>query len=479
MSLYDHSEIIPTAVLVGICLPGQTLQETSDSLNELDRLVATLGYRVIHKIWQKRDSTKSATILGEGKLKELANYTGGSGKIVSPIHRKKTKAAIRQENEAANHLDKANANEEELEEELDEDFGQEQEVTPVSETADFVIFDCDLSPSQLRNIENATNAKALDRTGVIIEIFSRHAKTRASRLQVEIARLSYLAPRLRETSGFDDRGSAGGMGGKGAGESSLELDRRAIRDRIKALKDEFSLIDQEQENRRSRRNQENTVCLVGYTNAGKSSLMRALTGNTAYVANKLFATLDTTVRSLEPPVTPNILISDTVGFIKKLPHDLIASFRSTLDEAKSASLLLFVVDASDPNMREQLAVTQDVLSEIGADEIPRLHLLNKIDQVEKDEQQRLSQEFPGSVLISTFDQNDVQNLKNRLIDFFDQRLGKFEILVPYQCKGIIGDLRKKTKVLDEAYNDQGFQFTLLAKTEYIEKLRKEIDDYFR
>src|SRR6185312_7095457 len=184
-----------------------------------------------------------------------------------------------------------------------------------------VVVDCDLSPSQLRNLESATGVTVLDRTGVIIEIFSRHARTRAAKLQVEIARLTYVAPRIRETGGGGER-----EGGKGAGETSIELDRRKIRDRIKELKQELESIGQEHLTRRSRREQEACVALVGYTNAGKSSLMRAMTGSEVLVADQLFATLDTTVRPMFPESRPKILISDTVGFIKKLPHDLVASF---------------------------------------------------------------------------------------------------------------------------------------------------------
>ena len=229
-----------------------------------------------------------------------------------------------------------------------------------------MLVDHDLTPTQQRNLEKATGADVLDRTSVILEIFHRHAKTREARLQVEIARLRYLAPRLREGGGGGDR-VRGGVGGKGAGESALELDRRRIRDRIAELKHELSRIEGGAKTRRERRSELPTVALVGYTNAGKSSLMRALTSTEVYVADKLFATLDTTVRRLVPPTEPPILVTDTVGFIKKLPHDLVASFRSTLDEAGDADLLLHVVDAGDPAHADQLAVTREVLAEIGAD----------------------------------------------------------------------------------------------------------------
>src|SRR6185369_3973410 len=186
--------------------------------------------------------------------------------------------------------------------------------------------------------ERATGAQVLDRTGVIVDIFHRHAKSREARMQVEIARLNYVAPRMRESGGGRER-----QAGRGAGESGLELDRRKIRDRIAELRAALAVIQEDDSNRRQARRDQLRVALVGYTNAGKSSLMRALTGSEVLVADKLFATLDTTVRALLPETRPKILLSDTVGFIQKLPHDLVASFRSTLDEALEASLLLYVV----------------------------------------------------------------------------------------------------------------------------------------
>lgn len=480
MTLIDQTPKIPKAVLVGIKLSGQTDAEIQSSLDELERLVTTLGYDVIGRLWQKRNSTKSAAVLGDGKLRELAKWTGGTGEIGPFFEKKKSKAALRWEKE---ELEAELAEQESSGEDLDsaveeiEDLGHDQSPAGVpAELAEHVVFDCELSPSQLRNIERATGAKALDRTGVIIEIFSRHAKSRAARLQVEIARLSYLSPRLRETSGADDRGSAGGMGGKGAGETSLELDRRTIRDRIKALKDEFASIDQEQDIRRNRRSQEHTVALVGYTNAGKSSLMRALTGSEVYVADKLFATLDTTVRTLQPETHPKILVSDTVGFIKKLPHDLIASFRSTLDEAKNASLLLFVVDCSDPSFREQLKVTQEVLAEVGAGEIPKFLVLNKVDRLAEDQMLFLAREFPDAVFLSALNRDHVLKLRDRLISYFDTLMTEESVLVPYASQGILGEVRERAKVLSEEYTDTGVNLRLLAPPDFIKKIQAKIRD---
>ena len=255
-----------------------------------------------------------------------------------------------------------------------------------------MLVDHDLSPSQARNLERATSAEVLDRSAVILAIFQRHARSREARLQVEIARLSYWAPRVREQSGGKDR-EGGGIGGRGAGESSLELDRRKLRDRIAELRAEIKAIEHEAGVRRQRREEQNKVALVGYTNAGKSSLMRALTGSGVMVADRLFATLDTTVRALQPETKPRVLVSDTVGFIKKLPHELVASFRSTLDEARDAELLLHVVDAADAAFPAQIEVTRAVLDDIGA-QGPRLLLLNKIDRVDAARREALRRRVP-------------------------------------------------------------------------------------
>ena len=263
--------------------------------------------------------------------------------------------------------------------------GKREELRSLAEDADIILVDHEISPSQARNLEKETGCEVMDRTMVILEIFHRHARSRAARAQVEIARLGYMAPRMREAAklaGPQGRGRSG-VGGRGASESRAELDRRKIRDRISELEKELAAMGAERKTQRARRQERPglaRVALVGYTNAGKSTLMRALTGSEALVADKLFATLDTTVRALHPESVPRVLVSDTVGFIKNLPHGLVASFKSTLDEALEASLLLHVVDASDPGFERQLAVTEEVLDEIGAKDVPRILVLNKIDR---------------------------------------------------------------------------------------------------
>ena len=452
------------AVLVAIQTPGVTREELDGSLHELSRLVKTLGYQVVGHVTQKRNSEKFSTVLGQGKLTELARWTGGPGTIGMSFEKPMHKAALKQEATESDEVD-------DFLEEEPEDLC-EGSLTP-HQQAQIVIVDCDLSPSQLSNLERAVGVPVLDRTGVIIEIFSRHARTRAARLQVEIARLNYLAPRLRETGGGRER-QGGGIGGKGAGETSLELDKRRIRDRVKELKSELAAIGDEHHTRRARRGSELTVALVGYTNAGKSSLMRAMTGSDVLVADKLFATLDTTIRPLYPETRPKVLMSDTVGFIKKLPHDLVASFKSTLDEAASASLVLFVVDASDPSFRSQLDVTRNVLAEMGATDIPCLLVLNKQDRLGPEEIVSLKSEYPDAVFLSTRNPNDVIALRERIMGYFEQEMIDEELHIPFTAQKILAEIRSLMRILSEQYDAEGVTIQVRSTPEHLTVIKKKL-----
>ena len=464
---HETAARVERALLVGVQLPGDSDRDLSDSLAELSRLAETLGLEIVGEISQKRPNLQGALVIGEGKLVEIARVTGGTGKVASVVRRKATRAEIRR------------ADEEAAPDELDESSGAEAEDEPQAEStesfarANVAVFDCELTPSQTRNLESALGARVMDRTGVIIEIFSRHARTRAARLQVEIARLAYLAPRLRETGGGGDRGG-GGVGGRGAGESSIELDRRKIRDRIKELKRELDAILEEQSARRERRARlARTAALVGYTNAGKSSLMRAMTGSDIYVADKLFATLETTVRPVHPAATPAILLSDTVGFIKKLPHDLVASFRSTLDEALNASLLIYVVDASDPAFPSQLQTTRETLAETGVGDAPSWLVLNKQDLLTDEDRERLARELPDAIFLSTRDPASVSALRERLIAHFDADLEEAVIRVRFDAKGAVGEVRARMRVIEESYDESGARLRVRAPKDALEQLLRK------
>ena len=448
------------AALVAVQLPGVTDVDHAADLAELGRLVHTLGHEVVATVTQRRSALAAAAVLGEGKLKQLAALTGGDGIVPSGAPEKKDKARKKR---SAAEADDAPAEPEE-----DEDGGDGPGPAPPRKVT-VIVVDHEISPSQARNLERATGAEVLDRTGVIVEIFHRHAKSREAKLEVEIARLNYVAPRLREGGAGADR-QRGGIGGKGAGESAIELDKRKIRDRIAELREELAAIQKEQGVRRAQRRDARRVALVGYTNAGKSSLMRALTGSDVLVADKLFATLDTTVRALHPETKPRVLVSDTVGFIKKLPHDLVASFRSTLDEALEASLLLYVADASDPTFRAQLEVTRATLAEIGADAVPSRLLLNKVDRLDAEARAALAAEHPEAILLSAKDAGDVAALRLTILAFFEATMVDGELLVPYAKQNLVGEIYEAARVVSEAYDEGGRRLTVRAHPEAMARL---------
>jgi len=460
----------PTAVVIAVQLPNVTDAELESSLEELERLATTLGLDPIGRVTQRRSGLATGIVMGEGKLVELAGWTGGTG-VVEAYQKP---GGAQKKDRGREDGDDEDEEEEDDEEDTSTDLDDGAPGAPPKDArAKVVLVDHDLTPTQQRNLEKATGVDVLDRTSVILEIFQRHAKTREARMQVEVARLRYLAPRLREGSGGGDR-VRGGIGGKGAGETSLELDRRRIRDRIAEIRHELSQIEGGAKTRRTRRSDLPTVALVGYTNAGKSSLMRALTGSDVYVADKLFATLDTTVRRLQPPTEPPILITDTVGFIKKLPHDLVASFRSTLDEAGSADLLLHVIDAADAAHADQLAVTREVLREIEADEVPSWLLLNKIDRVDEVGRTQLRAKYPNAVQLSAKDKLDVASLRELLIEHFAGKLEEAELSVPYAMQKIAHLIHERTTVLVEEHGDEGTRFVVRAPSRVLEDLRSQL-----
>jgi GTP-binding protein HflX len=466
----------PPAVIVGVQLPGVSDTAFDASLRELSRLADTLGLAVLGRVTQRRGALASATVLGAGKLRQLAVYTGGPGFVptYAPPGKRKDDDAEPDEELAQARAEEQLARELAQDDDDELDAGSEGQPQVPEQKAELVLVDHDLSPSQMRNLEKATGAEVLDRSMVILSIFQRHAHTREARMQVEIARLNYMAPRMREASAGQDR-QRGGIGGRGAGESALELDRRRIRDRISELKRELENVKREADTRRSRRTQtdSHTVALVGYTNAGKSSLMRALTGDEVYVADQLFATLDTTVRALKPETRPRVLVSDTVGFIKKLPHDLVASFRSTLEEARDASLLLHLVDASDPAFRDQYQVTRTVLEEIKAHDNPNLLVLNKADKLSEPERDALQLEFPDALLMSARAPEDVSRLHQRIVAHFEEAMGEEEFLIPYSEQRFVAKLHERCRVLSEAYEDEGTRIRVRAPTAILSGLASE------
>jgi GTP-binding protein HflX len=396
MSTSRRHEAPRHAVLVSVQGPDRSDAAAERSLNELEQLLRGLGIRVQARVVQKRQHPTS-TYVGEGKLRDLARLTGGSGKV----------SRIPMPSGSA----------------------------PRAGATGLVVVDDELSPGQQRGLEQATAAEVLDRTAVILRVFERRARTREAMLEVELARLTYELPRIREDASLGDREGGGGRASRG--NTNVALAKQRSRTRIAELRRELAGLQDGAAVRRQRRASAQKVAIVGYTNAGKSSLMRALTGSDVLVEDKLFATLDTTVRTLTPPSSPPILIADTVGFIERLPHPLLASFKSTLDEANEASLLLFVVDASDLDRRRQLEVTRQTVEEIGAGMLPHLVVLNKIDRVSEDDRRALCDELPLAIQVSAFSSRDVAALRQRLIDAFDRELETATFEVSYDRQSLL------------------------------------------
>ena len=409
---------IKVAVVAAVQLPNVSDVEFEASLAELRDLAKTLGFKVARSFTQKRSAFDAAAYLGTGKREEIrlcvdAAMAGG----------------------------------------------------PDGGRVEAVLVDHEISPSQARNLENEVGCEVMDRTMVILDIFHRNARSRAARAQVEIARLGYMAPRLREMAklaGPQGR-QRSGTGGRGAGESHTELDKRKIRDRIAELQQEIAAMDVERKTQRSRRQERQGLCsvaLVGYTNAGKSTLMRALTGSEVLVEDKLFATLDTTVRALQPESVPRVLVSDTVGFIKNLPHGLVASFKSTLEEALDAALLLHVIDAADPGFQRQLEVTDAVLADIGAAEVPRIRVFNKIDQVgdmaaQVERRAMLQAQYPECLVMSAQRPADVALLHHTVVAFFRRDLVEAELFLPWSAQKLRGEIFSNCEVLEERGDAEG------------------------
>ena len=433
------------AIVAAVQTPDLSDGDFESSLAELRELAETLGYKVVQTFTQKRASFDTTAYLGTGKREELRAFV---------------------ESRAAGGHDERPGH----------------ATTPEHEGIQVLLVDHEISPSQARNLEKAVGCAVMDRTMVILEIFHRHARSRAARAQVEIARLSYMTPRLREAAklaGPQGR-QRSGVGGRGAGESHTELDRRKIRDSIAELQMEIEAMDTERQTQRARRQQGQgvaSVALVGYTNAGKSTLMRALTGSEVLVADKLFATLDTTVRMLHPDSVPRVLVSDTVGFIKNLPHGLVESFKSTLDEALDASLLLHVIDASDPGFERQRQVTDEVLAEIGAQDVPRLRVFNKIDQVgdaarQQEVEAELCARHPGCIVMSARRADDVARLRSVIMGFFQKDLVEAELCVPWSAQQLRRDIYAHCEVLAEQADEHGARFRVRAEPSALRALRE-------
>ena len=352
-----------TAVLVGLITQNQDETKTKEYLDELEFLAETAGAVVVKRFTQRVNGPSQVTYVGKGKLEEIRNY-------------------IRQQEELADEWEKA-----EKENEADwSDKSDASEKPEAPQPIGMVIFDDELSAKQIRNIEQELKVKILDRTSLILDIFAMRAQTANAKTQVELAQYRYMLPRLqrlwthleRQGGGSGSGGGKGSVGLRGPGETQLEMDQRIIRQRITLLKERLVEIDKQKTTQRKNRGRLIRVALVGYTNVGKSTIMNLLSKSEVFAENKLFATLDTTVRKVVIENLP-FLLADTVGFIRKLPTDLVDSFKSTLDETREADLLLHIVDISHPDFEEQIKVVEKTLADLGCAEKPSMIIFNKID----------------------------------------------------------------------------------------------------
>ncbi|MFT6201933.1 MAG: GTP-binding protein HflX [Granulosicoccus sp.] len=440
--LSPEKKSLPRALIVAVQLDSVSDVAFESSLAELADLAKTLGLEVIGQITQKRSSFDSTAYVGVGKREEIKEF-------------------LTLQQSSANNANQTDSSEE-------------------NNPVEFILVDHEISPSQALNLEMEVECEVMDRTVVILEIFHRNASSHAARVQVEIARLTYMAPRLREAA--KRAGPSGrqrsGAGGRGTGQSQSQMDSRKVRDRIAELQKEIDAMEANRDTQRAQRQGQTgltQVALVGYTNAGKSTLMRALTGKDVLVANKLFATLDTKVRTLYPESVPKVLVSDTVGFIKNLPHGLVASFKSTLDEALSASLLLHVIDAGDPGFEAQLEVTDKVLAEIGADSVPRIRVFNKIDYLDDPTAQaertaELQNKYPDCIVLSARNKDDVTGLHQAIVGFFQQQLIESEIFLPWSAQELRGEIFASCEVLEERADADGAIFRFRAAPEVVARL---------
>lgn len=394
-------------LLVGLIHPGQSHQLVMDHLSELNDLVRTLGYEVVGEFNANLPRIEAATYLGKGKLAELKNQIGA----LNP---------------------------------------------------DKVIFDDDLSPTQSRNLEKLLHIEVGSRSEVILAIFARHARTREAKTQVDLATLEYQLPRLARRWRHLERQAGGTRMRSGAGEKQIEIDRRLIRQRIGHLKQELLRIDRERDVQRKGRAGFYRVALVGYTNAGKSTLMNLFTNSSILVADKLFATLDTTIRIWKIDQHHQILLSDTVGFIRKLPPHLVASFRSTLQEAQQADLIIKIIDISNPFCLEHLKTVDEILIQLNLYPKPSLTVFNKIDQMDRDLYQQVIREYPEAIYLSALKQLKIDDLRTRILAKLLAEERQISLKLPLDQVKPIALIRDNSRVLKESYDDGSVQLDFLC-----------------
>ena len=421
--MIDSPEIKQTekALLVGV-IHGTLDQNTVDEhLEELRLLAQTAGAKVIGEITQKLSRINPSFFIGSGKAEQIINQAKELG-------------------------------------------------------VSLIIFDDELSPGQIKNYTKLTEeVKVIDRSGLILDIFKQHAQTKEAKTQVELAQLEYMLPRLTRAWTHLER-QMGGIGTRaGAGETQIEVDRRLIRTRISKLKQELGKIERERETQSKRRGNQFKVALVGYTNAGKSTLMKAISGADVFIQDQLFATLDTTVRSVELDSSHAILLSDTVGFVRKLPHHLVASFRSTLKEVVDADLILLVLDASSSQVEDHYQTIISVLKELGADRHPIQIVLNKIDRNEAEEHiNYLKRKYTEGIYVSALNSLRIDSLSQRIMEIMDENFQIVDLQFSYQDSKNMALAQEGVDVLERSYDDDGVRLKLKGASWRINQIQSSL-----
>lgn len=409
-------------VLIGL-YGEQSLQDAENSLRELAALAETAGAEVLDGLLQRRAHPDPATYLGKGKAQELKELVALVG-------------------------------------------------------ADTVIADTELAPSQRRALEDVVNAKVIDRTAVILDIFAQHAKSREGKAQVELAQLEYLLPRLRGWGESMSRQAGGqaaggvGMGSRGPGETKIELDRRRINTRMAKLRKQIAAMKPARDTKRANRNRNAvpSVAIAGYTNAGKSSLLNRMTSAGVLVQNALFATLDPTVRKASTPDGRAYTIADTVGFVRNLPHQLVEAFRSTLEEIAESDLIVHVVDASHPDPGSQIATVRDVIGEIGARDIPELIVFNKIDLADETQRMALRGMEPRSIEVSARTGEGIDELLAKIAELLPEPDVQIDVLIPYNRGDLVSRLHINGRIIDLEYAETGTHVRAMVKPEQAAEL---------
>ena len=416
--MIEKKEIVnEKTIIIGVIQSGQTDEIINEHLDELELLAETAGAEVVGRITQKLSKINSATFIGKGKANQIISQ--------------------------AKELD-----------------------------VKLIIFDDELSPGQIKNYHNLSDKiKVLDRSGLILDIFRKHARTKEATTQVDLAYLEYLLPRLTRQWTHLER-QMGGIGTRaGMGETQIEVDRRLIRTRITRLKRDLKKIEKERDTQSTRRQSEFRVSLVGYTNAGKSTLFKAITGAEVYIKDQLFATLDTTIRKLDLNASHEILLSDTVGFIRKLPHNLVASFKSTLKEVLEADLILVVLDISSLQIKDHVNTIADVLKEMGANEIPIIQVLNKVDLISDGKMiEKFQRAFPEAVTISSQNHLKLSDIKQRIIQMMESNYKTVDLEFSYNDGRIISQVQQGVEVLEREYEEDSVRLKIRGSQSRISKI---------